>query len=479
MGEAPGREPAPGGARRLMGRDTAVPAPAARAVAWLQEPVDAAALAALRILLGFVIAGVLACYGLEMIPEYAAQSLHLRHYGFGWIPDPGRGLHVVLGVSILAALCAAVGLFFRAAGTVLAVGLAWLLLLDATQYSSTVYLALLTAVLLPWLPAQRIWSVDARRAGGAAGAVVPRWTQLAVAAIFGVVLFHSGLARLGPDWLQGYPLRLWLAGRADVPLVGRQFFAEPVALGWSWVWAVLPLAAFPLLFWRRTRLAAYILVVALLVANAIVLREAAYALMMGVGLLATFSPDWPRRVLRLAPQPATSGSAKPPSRASLAIIAGVLAFHALFPLRAALYPGDAAWTEEGQLFAWRHDLRMKMCRADYRVRDLERGATWKVPPQDHLTPAQMTAGLGHPDLLLQVARHLATSWEATYGPGRREVTGTVRCSLNGRNYALLADPALDLSGVDRGLGHADWVLPLNPAQKPLGTFPVRQRLYTE
>ena len=75
-----------------------------------------------------------------------------------------------------------------------------------------------------------------------------------------------------------------------------------------------------------------------------------------------------------------------------------------------------------------------------------------------------------PDLILQLARHIARDFEAR-GRGPVQVRAESIVTLNGRRGAPIIDPQVDLARVDDGLLRAGWVLPA-PGTPPPHTRPV-------
>lgn len=152
----------------------------------------------------------------------------------------------------------------------------------------------------------------------------------------------------------------------------------------------------------------------------------------------------------------------------LGFVAAWLAFNILMPLRHLLYPGNVSWTEQGHRFAWQMKLRDKDATAEFRVRDPASGREWRIEPRAFLARHQVDEMASRPDMILQFAHHLSREWaERRKVPGV-EVRARVCASLNGRKPALMIDPERDLARVERSLGHADWILPLEqPFERPV------------
>ncbi len=161
----------------------------------------------------------------------------------------------------------------------------------------------------------------------------------------------------------------------------------------------------------------------------------------------------------------------PPSAAAkvalLGFIAVWLGFQVLFPLRHLLYPGSPSWNEQGHKFAWQMKLRDKKARAVFTVRDPETGREWRVTPRRYLLRHQARKVATRPEMILQFAHYLERIWTKDEAIDTVEVRVRVCASLNGRPAALLIDPERDLTKIEDGLRHADWVLPLDqPFERP-------------
>ena len=160
-----------------------------------------------------------------------------------------------------------------------------------------------------------------------------------------------------------------------------------------------------------------------------------------------------------------------PSRAAKVALIGFLViwfgFQILFPLRHLLYAGNPSWTEEGHPFSWMMKLRDKRASAVLTVRDPATGFEWEITPRDLLARHQSGKVASRPDMILQYAHYIARLFAEQEGIEGVEVRARVCVSLNGRPAALLIDPGRDLTQIERGLGHADWILPLEqPFERP-------------
>jgi hypothetical protein len=136
------------------------------------------------------------------------------------------------------------------------------------------------------------------------------------------------------------------------------------------------------------------------------------------------------------------------------------------PLRANLYGGLVSWHEQGMRFSWRVMTRAKSGSLTYVVRELASGREWQVSPGKYLTVAQEREMSVQPDLILQLAHHVARDFAAQGHPGVA-VHADARVSLNGRAAAPLIDPRVDLARESDGLAPKPWILPAPTEAPPL------------
>jgi vitamin K-dependent gamma-carboxylase len=437
---------------------TGGPAWSARA----REPVDASSLAVVRVALGAVgVFSAVRIFAYGWVDSLYARPTHRFTYlGFGWVPQPGRATTIALVATMaLAGAALALGWRARVAAAVFLASFGWIELIDATTYLNHYWFVTLLAALYTVVPT---------------GSTVARgWVWLLRFQV-GVVYAFAGLAKLQGDWLlRGLPLRLWLPARADLPLVGPLLDQPGTARLLALAGAVFDCSIVPLLLWRRTRLVAWLVLVAFHVCTWLLFPIGVFPwLMMGASTV-FFEPDWPRRALALArghlaraQEPPSQRS--PPTRPAAArsprrrrLLAGAaavwVAVQLALPLRHLAYPGDHRWTAEGYRFAWNVLLVERSGSVTFLVTDPDTDRTWVADAGRLYTPTQLRVMSAEPDLIHQAARAIAAEERAA---GREvEVRVDAWASLNGRPAARLIDPDVDLAAQPRDPWPDDWIVP--------------------
>ncbi|XXY44490.1 HTTM domain-containing protein [Sorangium sp. So ce269] len=459
---------------------------ARRWAAYLTAEVDAASLAVFRVGYGALIAWEVVRYVLhDRIARYYIEP----GFFFSFVPFVrpwgGTGMYWHFAALFVLALLCAAGLFYRVSAALLCAALTYVFLLDKAQYLNHLYLLCLLGLLLAVAPAHRALSLDLLRARRAspAGAppsmsteTVPRFHLFALKAQIAIVYFYGGVAKLNGDWLRGQPLTMWLAERADAPLVGPLLAAPAAGLALSYAGLLIDLSMGFLLFSRRTFPLGAAIAVAFNLSNAFLFKIGIFPYAMIASLALFADPSWPRRRLpflfgradragdgALVPGPAPALAPSPgpghgPSPAAswrralpLALLHAYLLLHLVVPLRHWLYPGDVAWNEAGHRFSWRMKLRDKnVSELDIRVMDPRTGVRESLDLEEWLTDRQLGEMCTRPDMIVDFARHVADRWQEDFGV-RPVVTAKVVASLNGGPFRDLVDPTRDLASLPGGL----------------------------
>ena len=393
--------------------------------------------------------------------------LHFTYPGFDWVqPWPGQGMYIhFIGLGILAT-CILLGLCYRISAVLFCLGFTYIFLLEKARYLNHFYLICLISFLLIFIPSHRLLSLDAWRYPRIQRHTVPAWMLWLLRFQLAIPYFYGGLAKINSDWLQGEPMRMWMAARTDFPIIGSLFTEEWMIYLLSYGGLVLDLLVVPCLIWRKTRPFAFAAAVIFHLMNARLFSIGIFPWFMIGATAMFFPPDWPRRLLWL--HRSTEHNLTQPSRRSrpsyrsltLSLLGTYCALQLLLPFRHYLYPGNVSWTEEGHRFAWHMKLRSKKAKARFTVTRPPNHSVLLIEPKEFMPRWQARKMATRPDMILQFSHFLAR----TFGqdkPESIEVRADVMASLNGRQYQRLIDPNIDLSKQPRTLSSNQWILPLD------------------
>lgn len=428
-----------------------------------KQPVSAASTAVFRISFGLLVA----FSSLRFLAKgwvgtlYVQPEHHLTYRWFEWVeplPAPFMHLHMIglagLGVAI------ALGYRFRLALGLFLIGFAYTELIDAALYLNHYWFVTMAGVLLLLLPVQHHWSLDARSGRVPQASSVPVAVVWALRSQLAVVYLFAGIAKLNGDWLlRAQPMQLWLADRADTPIIGSVFGLAGVPHVMSWAGAIFDCTIVAFLLWRRTRPLAYVTLVGFHLLTGLLFQIGVFPIVMILSTLIFFDPDWVHRFTRRA-TPAPLVTAPATGRIRIGLLIAFAATQIWLPLRHYAEPSNVRWSEEGYYLSWRVMLTEKAGFVEYQVTDPDTGDSWTVDPSLVLADWQRSSASTKPDLIhataLLIADHYAhhdADLDAI------EVRATAWVTMNGRPATLIVDPSVDLAAHKRGEVPSGWILP--------------------
>jgi len=416
--------------------------------------------------------------------------MYFKYYGFEWVHAwPSTwGMELHFWVLRLLSVFIIIGFFYRTSMFLFFLGITYFFLLDQSMFQNHLYLVCWISFAMIFVPANRCFSVDAWLRKSIRSDTTPAWTVATLAALMGVAYFYGGVAKINPDWLQGWPLRGWLPKRFP-DLAEHEWFVYFMSYG-----AIMfELLVVPLLIWRKSRNFAFCVCIIFNLTNRHMFAIGVFPF-TSIAITAMFlSSSWPRRWVNWVRRKAglsvhemkPIANAQIPSSLSLrqtctvTLITVCLAFHLLFPLRHFLYPGFTLWTDEGYRFSWQMMLRRQYSPIWVRNKRSDNGyfhvtvtgtdpstglplkpITTIIDPAKHLVMLQCFELGRRSDMILQFAHYLKNKAKEA-GFTNIIVTADFKTSLNGREAQYFIDPKVNLAEVSRNLWHADWIVPLS------------------
>ena len=434
----------------------------------LESPVDITALAAFRILFGTMMAlGMARFLAKGWVRElYVAPAYHFTYAGFEWVrPLPDFWMHAHFVLLMLLAACIALGFRYRVCVVLFFLGFTYVELIDQANYLNHYYFISLISGLMIFLPAHQAWSVDARRNPELRATTVPAWTLNLLRFQVSIVYFFAGLAKVNADWLlHAQPLRLWLAARSDLPIVGPWLNELWVACTASWCGAIFDLTIPFLLLHRRTRAPAYVAVIVFHLTTWLLFNIGMFPWIMMIAALVMFPPDWPRtlasrvvkrlgKVSSFDSSPGTEVARLP--RWGMALLAAYVVLQLSLPLRPYLISQSAAWTGRGFNLAWQVMIVEKTGFVEFLAVDSASGQRHRISTKEYLTPRQEMMMAQDPQLIRAFAQHLSQDLKRR-GQPNVQINVNAYASLNGRPSQPMINPAVDLAGPVS----SDWIVPL-------------------
>ena len=408
---------------------------------------------------------------------YIKPVFHFTYYGFSWVKPYGVFTYAAFIVCGLSALMVAAGYKYRISIILFFLTFTYNELLDKTTYLNHYYFVSVISFVMIFLPANAYFSADAYKNPYKAFTQIPRWTTDILKLLLAIVYFYAGLAKLNTDWLiNAMPLKIWLPGNADLPVIGSLLTKQWVAYTFSYVGAVYDLGIVFLLLYKRTRWLGFALVVIFHILTKILFPIGIFPYVMIVASLLFFSAGFHIKVLgyiaqllKLPFNPSAEAKIKvatntPLYNFKIAFLAAFILLQLAFPFRYLFYPQELFWAEEGFRFSWRVMLMEKAGYAEFMVSDPVTGKGLTVDNSKFLTPFQEKQMSFQPDFILEYAHFLHDHYQAQ-GMHDPEVRVSSYVALNGRLSTLYIDPNVNLAKQDESFLHKTWILPFKDTIK--------------
>ncbi|MBT8244842.1 MAG: HTTM domain-containing protein [Winogradskyella sp.] len=440
---------------------------------YLKHPVKAAPLAVFRIIFGcLMLFSTLRFLSQNWVETYYINpTFHFKYFGFEFVKDFGAYTYILYAITLLASLGILLGYKYRLSTILFFLSFTYCELIDKTYYLNHYYFVSIIGFLLIFLPAHCFFSLDAKKQPKLAFTHLPRYNIFVIQLMLFIVYFYAGLAKINSDWLlRAMPLQVWLPSLYDLPLLGDLFQKQWMHYLMSWSGMLYDLCIPFLLFYKRTRLFAFIMVVVFHVLTRILFPIGIFPYVMILSTLIFFDAAFHekiisilRRLFRIKDKPKKVSLEWIPNLKNT-IITGLLVvfftFQFLFPFRYLLYPDELFWTEEGYRYSWRVMLIEKGGYVQYKIVNPETKNWFYVDHSEFLTEYQEKQLRTQADFILQFATFLEGHFR-TKGIKNPEVYVDSYISLNGRLSQRFIDPNIDLTKIKDSWKHKDWILPFN------------------
>lgn len=441
-------------------------------VSYINSKTKAAPLVVFRILFGLVMCFSMIRFWLNgWIEElYINPSFLFKYDGFEWVQVLGNGTYLLFFICGLSALFVAIGFKYRIAITVFFLSFLYIELLDKTNYLNHYYFISVVSFILIWLPAHCNSSIDSSRNPIIKASYISRWQIDILKLMLAIVYIYAGLAKLNYDWIiRAMPLTIWLPTKVHIPIIGALLDQKWMHYAFSWGGAIYDLSIVFFLLWKRTRGAAFMLVIMFHVLTAVLFPIGMFPYIMIFSTLIFFSSSLHANVLQSISRALPSAlvyidngkSYMSKNNKLFLIFLGVfMMFQVALPLRYLTHDGNVFWHERGYRYAWRVMLMEKTGYANFRIVDTVSQKRFYVRNDDFLTARQEKEMATQPDFILQYAKYLGKHF-SSQGHKNLAVYVESYVSLNGRKSQPFVNPEVNLINVDYTTLCNNFLIPLD------------------
>lgn len=442
--------------------------------AYLTKPVHLAPLAVFRMAFGvLMLASIIRFMSKGWVYSmYIKPKVFFPFYGFEWVKPLGEiGMYTIFIGLAIASLFIALGFLYRISSLIFFLGFTYIELIDKTNYLNHYYFISIMSFLLIFVPAHHYFSIDSRINKKLNSTLTPNYYILAIKFQVFIVYFFAGLAKVNSDWLlEAQPLKIWLPGQSEIPIIGAWLTKEWVAYFFSWFGCLYDLLIPFFLFIPRFIKPTYFFVVVFHLATSLFFNIGMFPYIMIVLTTIFFSENFHNFIINKLKtifkfkSPVSSNFIYSPTIFYKNIFVGLMFLHftiqLFLPFRYLFYPGHLFWTEQGYRFSWRVMLMEKAGTTFFFVREKETGRESEISNCDYLTPMQEKMMSTQPDMMIQYAKFLKEEYkkQGIKNPG---IYAEAYVTLNGKPSQLMVNKTLDLSLLEDDYSNKSWLLPFD------------------
>jgi hypothetical protein len=270
--------------------------------------------------------------------------------------------------------------------------------------------------------------------------------------------------------LEAMPLKIWLPGQSDLPIIGSYLNKNWVHYAFSWIGMLYDLTIPFLLLYKPTRYFAFFMVVVFHVLTKILFPIGIFPYVMIISSLLFFDSKFHIQILKYFSQIFRIPFEKfqnnqtftptPFTKIGNAVVILFVVVQLVFPFRSLLYKEELFWTEQGYRFSWRVMLMEKAGYTQFTVVDSITNEKIKVNNSNFLTDFQEKQMAFQPDFILEYAHILKKHYQKN-GVNNPKVFAESYVALNGRLSRLYIDPKVDLAQEKETFKNKNWILPFN------------------
>ncbi|WP_299433009.1 HTTM domain-containing protein [uncultured Aquimarina sp.] len=419
---------------------------------WLFTQIDNSSLIIFRVFFGFLITAE--SFG-AILTGWVRRTLVEPKFTFNFIgfdflqPLPGDGMYYYFALMGILGIFIMIGFKYRWSMIGYTVLWAGVYYMQKASYNNHYYLLLLLCILMSALPAGNYFSLDVKRNPALKKISMPRWCVLFIIIQLWIVYTYASVAKLYPDWLDYTVARNLMFSRANYPIIGGLLQEHWTHVCITYFGILFDLLIIPLLLWRKTRLAAFIISIFFHLFNSIVFQIGIFPYMSLAFTVFFFSKERIHHIFMPKKEFYASNQLIVPSYRKFLIPALTIWFviQLALPIRHWFIPGDVLWTEEGHKLSWRMMLRGRSGFTNFYIEHPDNpDKRLKVDKTKYLSKKQLRLVNTKPDAIWQFAQFLK---EEHLKDGKEiAIYVTSRVSVNGKKAKVLIDPDVDLTSVE-------------------------------
>ena len=428
--------------------------------------VDNSQLLIFRVFLGILIA--LESYG-AIATGWVKETLINPKFTFSFIgldwlhPLPGNGMYFYFFIMGTLGLFIAFGFKYRFSIITFTVMWFAVYLMQKASYNNHYYLLALISFFMCFFPANRDYSIDARRNSSIQGNSMYSYVKWIIILQLFLVYTYASIAKLYGDWLDFGIIEILMKNKITYPLIGSVLQEPWVHKTVGITGIVFDALIIPALLWKPTRKAAFVISIVFHLLNSIIFQIGIFPYLALAFTVFFFEADTIRNIFFKKKEIFKNPLIQIPSYKKLLVFGGGIyfLFQLLLPIRHYFIKDNVLWTEEGHRLSWRMMLRSRTGKIQFKVVNNKNEESHIVELDQYLTKKQMRKIAAYPDFIWQFAQILRQEY-AVDGENISVYALNSKVSINGRPYKAFINPKVDLAHEKWDhFGHHEWIYPSN------------------
>lgn len=448
---------------------------------YLFEPVSSNFLGLFRILFGIIMFFEFRYFYFHLSGPIQDAQFHFTYDNFHWLElidlDSIAFLYILLFIALLFFI---IGLYYRIATLFMFIGYTYGFLVDLGYYNNHYYFYCLILFWFLITDANKTFSIDRLIGRVDKRESVPRWQILGFQLQVFIVYFFGGIAKINIDWLNGYPMRLWLYHNSFKFTGWFSSFLqqESTAFIYSYMGLAFDLLVGFLLFFKRTKFFVLIPILFFHVSNHFFWSIGTFPwAMITISILFFYPSDFTKKEKK--PQIQITYS-KLKTNIVTIFFSIWFTFQFLIPLRHLVYPGNPSWTGEGHFFSWRMMLVDISASIQINITSENTTEVIDLNIENFLTKQQISKLVRSPKDIIRFCNFLKEDVESKTEMVNPNIRLEIWKSINERTPILFNDTTLNYGNLDYNtLNSKDWILPWNPNHQKLNFTEIQYENWNE
>lgn len=434
---------------------------------WLNKPKEPYGLGLFRILFGIILFWDLKRFhDIKIVESFYVHDI-IFPYEFLKLPLPEQEvMSFIMGLLMICSILITLGLFYKIAMTLFAVGFSYFFFLDQVLYNNHLYLICILSFMMIFIPADAAFSLSKKRKKS----TIPQWTYFLLQFQILIVYFFGAVSKFNPYWFSFHPVEEILnysASRTENSFLTANWIKYAFTYGGF----LFDLLIGPLLLFAKTRKMAIIGAILFNLINSYIFNDIFIFPFFMISTLILFVNQKKLYLflerLKLVTLRNEESIQATLSKFGLVVVFFYVLVQVSLPLRHYFVEGYTDWTGEAQRFSWRMKIQNREIeQSDFRIFDIDQKVIHEVDPKDYLFEDEITQMCHSPEMVIQFSHYLKNVIAKKNNIANCWIKAKIKVAFNGLESQYIFNPDDDLlMESKKHTSFNDWIVPLSNSER--------------